>query len=199
MEIAASPLYLHELSSLHDAHLCAWLDLYEAAFPPEERGRVSWIIQTLQAREAGSPTDSRLWALLDRQDHFLGMAQASWNADLRLCYLGYFAILPEMRGQGYGSAFYALLLKELDQADLLVFDVESPDRLDDPALRLTAERRINFYERQGAMLLPRMTLRWGTIRQRIMIHGFTQLDQGEVLCRIRAHVLRFAGELQEDA
>ena len=194
-----SDFSLYELSSVHDPRLESWLDLYESAFPPEERGRVSWILQNLLAREAGRQNPDRvcphrMWALLDGDGDFTGMAYTSLNAQLRLVYLGYFAVRAERRGQGHGTTFYRMLLPAVwEGAGLMVFDVERPDLLEDGVKRQAAERRIGFYERLGACVLPGMTLWWGAARQRMMVQRFTPLAEKEVFGRARAQVLGFGG------
>lgn len=191
---------LHEITALTDPLLLPWLDLYEEAFPPEERGGVSWHIRALQARAGGRPTRSRLWALLDGAGALCGMAQTSFNTDLRLAYLGYFAVLPERRGQGVGGAFYNRLLPPVraDQPDFLLFDVERPDRLPAPLRRDLAERRIAFYQRQGARLLTGYTLTWRGNCQRMMFHPFTPVTEAEVLPRAQTLALAFGGQLEAD-
>jgi GNAT superfamily N-acetyltransferase len=176
--------HLHELTSLRDPHLLDWLDLYESAFPGYERGPVSGHIRTLLAREAGKPTR---------------MAQTFLNEEYHLAYLGYIAIVPERRGGGGGSIFYQLLLPQVkENADFLLFDVERPDCIADPELRRQAERRICFYERLGAALLPGVTMYWGESRQRMMFHRFTGVEDQEIMNRARALVGDFHGELRED-
>jgi len=195
-----SSLKLHEITTLRDPHLLDWLDLYESAFPPHGRGAVSWIIRALQAREEGRPTHSRLWILCDGAGDFTGMAQTSWNEPYRLTYLGYFAILPERRGQGLGASFYRLLLPHIltPGPDFLLFDVERPDLLPNPADRELAARRIRFYERLGARVLPGATFAWGQARQRLMYHLFAPINEAQILRRATDLVSNFGGRLMKD-
>jgi GNAT superfamily N-acetyltransferase len=192
--------YLHELITIHDPYLLPWLDLYESAFPPIERGPVSGHIRALLDREEGKPIRSRLWALLDKEDCFTGMAQFFWNEAYNLAYLGYIAIVPERRGGGGGSAFYQALLPYVQEhhPDFMLFDVERPDVIADPELRRLAERRICFYERMGAAVLQGLTMHWGESRQRMMVHRFNGIGEEEILRRTRSLISAFHGELRED-
>jgi len=197
-------LNLHEMTSLHDPYLLPWLDLYESAFPPEERVPVSSLLRALLASEQGTPRPRKLWALLDAQDVFLGLAQANWNENYHLVYLGYFAVSPHSHGQGLGSAFFRLLLPHLQGAvgggspDFLLFDVERPDRLDDPVKSQIARRRIGFYERLGAAVLPGASFYWGSVVQRMMFYRFTPIDVSEIRARAALLLLDYGGELRPD-
>jgi GNAT superfamily N-acetyltransferase len=188
---------LYEITRLSDPLLCDWLDLYETAFHPEERGRVSWHIRGLQAREAGELVSSRLWTLLDAGGGLMGMAQTAWIERHSMAYLGYFAILPELRGQGSGTTFYNQLVVRMQEPgpDFVLFDVALPDRLSGPA-REEAERRIRFYQRMGAELLPGVNFYWHTLEQRMMFQRFGSLEVEEILRRAGALAREIGGELR---
>jgi len=72
-------------------------------------------------------------------------------------YLRYFVVDGRLRGQGIGGILWDLLMHLLAQEGytLLVFDVEDPAEPGcDPAEVQIRTRRITFYERHGARLLP---------------------------------------------
>lgn len=72
-------------------------------------------------------------------------------------YLRYFVVDGRLRGQGIGGILWDLLVHLLAEEDytLLVFDVEDPAEPGcDPAETQIRTRRIAFYERHGAALLP---------------------------------------------
>ena len=65
----------------------------------------------------------------------------------RNCLLDYYAVLPELRGQGIGSEF----LKNLagtglkDRCDILMIEIENPKYAVDEDDRSTKTKRLNFY------------------------------------------------------
>lgn len=198
---------LHEITDLFDPYLLPWLDLYESAFPPHERAPVSWQIRILQQRQAEQTPYRWLWALLEPGGKFLGLAQASYNLDHRLVYLGYFAVEPGARGQGLGARFYNLLLPFWRQPagvspellpDFMLFDVERPDSLPDPADQAVAQRRIAFYQRLGAEVLPGVTFYWGKSVQRLMAHRFVPLSDTELVERAGRLMREYGGALLPD-
>nr|WP_042191676.1 GNAT family N-acetyltransferase [Kibdelosporangium sp. MJ126-NF4]CEL20220.1 hypothetical protein [Kibdelosporangium sp. MJ126-NF4]CTQ97445.1 hypothetical protein [Kibdelosporangium sp. MJ126-NF4] len=68
-------------------------------------------------------------------------------------FLRYFVVGD--RGRGLGARLWAEIRRELAEFDRIVYDVEDPgeDGIDD-AERTVRERRIDFYTRLGAVLLP---------------------------------------------
>lgn len=69
-------------------------------------------------------------------------------------FLDYFATQPQMRGQGVGSYFLALL-KERWQKDGMILECETPESAKTEEQRRQRHRRIEFYQRAGAQ-----TTRW---------------------------------------
>lgn len=67
--------------------------------------------------------------------------------------LSHFAVQPEKRGQGYGSAFLADIL-EIYAPLSMAAEAEDPDFAKDEADRRLRERRFAFYERLGFRPLP---------------------------------------------
>ena len=62
------------------------------------------------------------------------------------CLLDYFAVLSDMRDKGIGSAFLRLLKDELDPAEIVLCESESPEDTENEEL-VTRKRRIAFYLR----------------------------------------------------
>lgn len=67
----------------------------------------------------------------------------------RCCLLDYFAVLSEHRGNRIGSWFLAQLEQCMQTADLVLAEVEDPDREDDPERKAVQERRLSFYLKNG--------------------------------------------------
>lgn len=65
------------------------------------------------------------------------------------CLLDYFAVLLALRGRHIGSGFLSRLRRSMQTADLLLVEVEDPDREDDPEKRAVQERRLSFYLKNG--------------------------------------------------
>jgi ribosomal protein S18 acetylase RimI-like enzyme len=146
-----------ELMGEDDPLLPAWLELYAAAFPPDERVPAEEHLEVLRARAQGKPGSARLLAAVDEEDDLVGMARYDLLEDLAAAYLMYLAVVPERRGQGIGGAFYRELLRRLAEEGrplrALVLEVERPDHAVPGEGRRDAERRIDFYRRLGARLL----------------------------------------------
>jgi len=141
---------LVEIISRSDDILLPWLDLYETAFPGVERVLVSHLLEGVGSGE----TRRHMLAALDGQDKLGAMLYYSDQPEAQAAFLWYFAVIPELRGQGWGARLYGELLQRLKAGErALFFDVERPDDAGSPALRENAERRMRFYRRLGAVRL----------------------------------------------
>ena len=82
----------------------------------------------------------------------IGYAFVYYAFDLDLALLDYYAILPEYRSKGWGSAFLVKLMEIVGKrVSRMLIECEHPDFIED---RTTAERRISFYMANGAVFLP---------------------------------------------
>lgn len=128
-------LSLEETKRIYDRYLVR-------DFPPAERKPFASIRQLMEAglyeplgAEAG---DGRLLAY-------------AWQTVVPGCasaLLDYFAVLPEGRGRGTGTAVLrALAARDAPHRDSLIIECEHPAEAPDPA---AARRRIGFYLRAGA-------------------------------------------------
>lgn len=124
---------LVKITSSSDPRISRVPELYEEAYPVEERTETKRLLQMIE--DCPQMTFN---AIMDDNDEFSGMA-VIW--DLGICrYLLYLAILNEKRNLGLGEA----ALKALkDESDLpIILEVELPsDNL--------KQRRIGFYMRNG--------------------------------------------------
>lgn len=64
--------------------------------------------------------------------------------------LDYYAIVPQFRQKGLGSEFLKRLIKTLREYPALIFEVERVLSAKDEAQRLTREKRVEFYLKNGA-------------------------------------------------
>lgn len=115
-----------------DALLARVPELYEEAFPPEERTDTSHFMAMI-----GRCPQMDFNAIVDNGE-FCGMA-VIWN--LGICrYLLYLAVLRDKRNQGYGAQALHFLQGESDLP--IIAEVELP-------IEPIKIRRIRFYERNG--------------------------------------------------
>ncbi|HEY1625691.1 MAG TPA: GNAT family N-acetyltransferase [Streptosporangiaceae bacterium] len=128
--------------------------IYEDGFPPHQRADFAEIIDRRQDRE---------FALaLVRRDRSgggqpCGFAMLRPLGDTGWVFLRYFVVDHRQRGQGLGGLLWDHLTARLraDGFTLLVFDVDDPAEPghgpDEVSVR---SRRIGFYQRHGASVLP---------------------------------------------
>ena len=113
--------------------------LYQSAFPAHER-RPYWFLARRAKKANGC---ARILVARDGGD-FVGFAYLIERADLH--YLFYFAIAPEKRGMGYGSAILRLLREEARGGILFLAREQLDENADNYAERV---RRRAFYLRAG--------------------------------------------------
>ncbi len=76
------------------------------------------------------------------------------EADKKQILLDYYAVSAQARGMGIGSRFMALIREELRHqgCSVALIEVENPDCAETEAERQKQERRIHFYEKNGARM-----------------------------------------------
>lgn len=131
---------MHDVALYHPTTPLDWwliYRLYRQAFPREERKPFAII------RKMYKEGRTIVWLARTTDGRFAGMASTIESPNTTL--LDYFAIVPKLRSQGYGSAFLQRLLLCYEDKGLFV-EIEAADR-DDP----TGEkaRRKAFYLRNG--------------------------------------------------
>lgn len=144
-----------EITEANDELLPKWLDLYETAFPPEEKVLVSEFLWLLGEKRDGNRRNSHIQAVLDGDDLFVALLRYDLGKEPGIAYLWYLAVDPEARSGGIGSACFREVVRRAQEAQLraVVFEVEIPEHFDDMERREYARRRIEFYRRQGALVL----------------------------------------------
>jgi ribosomal protein S18 acetylase RimI-like enzyme len=145
-----STLTFSPVTSPNDPLFSEWLDLYETAFPPNERMLVSTVLKTLKKKPGKNGPSQHLVALLDGEN-FVGMMMYETHPADNLALLWYLAIHPDLRSKGLGSTAYQQFVHSLDPAlyKAIFYEVEIPKKSN----LEEAERRIRFYQRNGAFLL----------------------------------------------
>lgn len=108
--------------------------LYTQSFPPAERR--PWAAIASPAK----PASPRLFAII--ADGRLGGMLTLWIFE-RFAYIEHFAVAPQLRGKGVGTAVLGLLKEKLGLKPIVV-EIEPPVS-DDPA----TIRRRDFYTRNG--------------------------------------------------
>lgn len=82
----------------------------------------------------------------------------------------YFAIFPEMRGNGCGSGFLKIICERYNGRSI-VLEVEDPAAANTEEKRLQTERRVRFYERAGFSMLPSSRVKIFGVDMRIMTNS----------------------------
>lgn len=147
------------------------MDLYESAFPPDER----------RPREQMPPADPafRLWAVGD--DGLL----TTWHFD-GYTYVEHFAVFPDRRGGGIGSRALAAI------EGPVILEVEPPESGE------MARRRIDFYRRNGFRLedlkyiqppySPASSPASSPVELRLMVRGQLPVPLAEAAATLRRRV-----------
>jgi ribosomal protein S18 acetylase RimI-like enzyme len=145
----------HEITGLEDDLLLSWLDLYETAFPPNEKVLVSHFLALLKMKGKGKATCDYMLAGVDPARKLLGLACYQLMPEAGAAVLWYLAIQAEERSHGLGGEFYDHVIGQIDKTlyRALLLEVEIPAQLKSDEERKRAARRINFYRRHGAYLL----------------------------------------------
>jgi ribosomal protein S18 acetylase RimI-like enzyme len=150
----AAGLAVVEITRLDDELLLPWLDLYETAFPPDQKVLVSHFLRLLQERAAGRDNGQLMLAAQDANG-FAGLAFYQLLPEAALAHLWYLAIAAERRGHHLGAALYYEIVARVQRAGAraLFLEVEDPAQATTAQQAALAVRRIGFYRRLGARLL----------------------------------------------
>ncbi|MFZ6030277.1 MAG: GNAT family N-acetyltransferase [Chloroflexota bacterium] len=184
----------HTITHLTDGLLPEWLVLYETAFPAHERVLVAGFLKHLRRIEAGDPVSAEMLAAVDRERRLAGMAFYEHVPDLRLMFLWYMAVDGERRSQGLGSQLYQEVVHRARRAGCraLLFEVERPAVCSTSETQALAERRIQFYRRNGAQLLQGVDYLQSVgphqpaTPMHLMLHPFEPLTSGDAFALAKA-------------
>lgn len=132
----------------------AWWRLYEASFPSSELEPRSVILDSVSAGRALA-----VRALDDGAT--VGLGAAYLLQRMPFVFVAYLAVHAQARKQGLGSRLLAAMgdlgAERLKRTGLdsrgSVLEVDDPDQAPTPGERLVREKRIRFFEAQGARLV----------------------------------------------
>jgi hypothetical protein len=142
-----------EITCLEDDLLLPWLDLYEIAFPPEEKILVSKFLTHLKDKEKSKKSGLVMLAAVQNQKDLVGIACYQVFSKQNVTFLWYLAVASGLRDHGLGAAVYQEVVRRIDlfKCAAMFMEVEIPELCHTPEARHLAVRRIGFYRRQGAL------------------------------------------------
>ena len=181
----AENLRFVEIKNIDDDLFLDWLDLYEISFPANEKLLFSTLLKILKAKGKGDTPGMHMVVIQNRTERTVGMALFQLHLDKELATLWYLAINPSERNQGLGSMIYRRIVSDIDPSlyKAVIFEVEIPG---DAKASPHAERRIQFYQRNGAYLLQGVhymqDIGWHQPRttMHIMVHPLQPITTAQV-------------------
>lgn len=201
------PFTFHEIITLEDALYDDYLDLYQQSFPLDEQVLVSDHNRALRQRMRRESSDQHLLAMLDEDGALVGMARYELETDCGAAVLWYVAVQEESRGKGAGTILYREIVRrvaeEMPDVSALVYEVEKPDHTPDDERARLAERRIAFYQRNGAVLLGGIhyvqSVGWQPeVQMHLMLHPYKPIGEAQAFAiakSIFGDALEQVGEL----
>jgi GNAT superfamily N-acetyltransferase len=139
------------------------LAIYEQAFPESEREPLESIAASL--KQADPDTAVSHFRVLIDEGAVVGFTYFSSYKEYYLGYLKFIAVRAELRGKRYGPILLKDALRQL-RADRrratgwpylgLVLEVERPETAENEEERALRERRIRFYQRNGAVVIENL-------------------------------------------
>jgi GNAT superfamily N-acetyltransferase len=140
----------------------AWL-IYEGAFPEEERVSEQALLRAIRRREQAQEEGRFHFQIALAGGQVTGIAIFDYYPQTRLGFISYLAVDPRRRNGGLGAQLYRHLVATIagdgqteSPALGVTFEVERPELARDPADRDLRQRRIGFYQRNGAQIVPRI-------------------------------------------
>ena len=136
------------------------LAIYEQSFPEAERDPVENIAANLVHFDPRTEVP-HLRALVE-QDSAVGFTYFSSYPEYYLGFLKFIAVRQDSRGKGYGPILLQDAIRQLRADGVhatgwpylgLVFEVERPETAENDQDRQLRERRIQFYQRNGAKMI----------------------------------------------
>ena len=125
-------------------------EIYEASFPKSQR-------VPFDALLASDGDANRVQLVGLQEGAVLVVLTMSWLESTDWWFLEYLAVAPETRSQGIGTRAWNEAIKRAGGSDAarIVFEVDPPEEADiGSSERAIRQRRVDFYRRLGAELLP---------------------------------------------
>jgi GNAT superfamily N-acetyltransferase len=163
--LTRSGLDITELESLQGAVAVEALALYYEAFPIEEQETLKELESTV-LHPVGDSFQHHFWAVT-KHDQVEAIAVFSSYTRPRMGYLRFLAVRADLRGGGIGSRLLHDATYQVHEDGIvatgspylgLCLEVERPETALTPEETEKRERRIRFYERNGAFPVPAINL-----------------------------------------
>lgn len=167
-----------EIKAISEENIKMFRDLYEEAFPPQERIGFE---DLLRLAEQMPLTVSMYY----ESGKFIGFTVFHERSDFN--WFWYFAVSKELRGNGYGQRILTEMLRRYNAVPMII-DAESPfqEDCDNVEQRM---RRYRFYLRNG-FVDTKVGRTFEGITYSILLHGkgiFTMADYDRILSDLRHH------------
>lgn len=143
------------------AHFNEVRKLYLSSFPQPERVPLDKLLSLMHHAQCS------FLGYYNDNDDLVGFTYTYRNHNSNLYWLFYFAVMPGMRGKGYGTRILAHLLESLGDSRLMI-DIEAPDQPSRNAEQ--RKRRMGFYKRMGFNDYG-IRVSWPPITYAILSHG----------------------------
>lgn len=143
------PFGVERFTPIPAQYLPAFRVIYLDGFPPHERAEFSELVESVE-------TGTRWFFGATRAEILLGFATLVPNVARGVHLLEYLAVARAIRNEGIGGQLLDDLVRQLraqDATHALVIEAEAEDGGDE-AERALRRRRIAFYQRHGAQLIP---------------------------------------------
>jgi GNAT superfamily N-acetyltransferase len=151
---------VRDITDLHTALGQQVLAIYERSFPEAERDPVENIAASLNPSDLGAEV-THLRALVEHEG-VVGFTYFSSYQEYYLGFLKFIAVREDIRGKGYGPILLQDAIEQLRADGVratgwpylgLVLEVERPETAENVQDRQLRERRIQFYRRNGAIMI----------------------------------------------
>ena len=91
-----------------------------------------------------------------------------------------FAVYPEYRGRGFGSAFLREIMKIYADKEGILVEVEKPEKAKDDIERVNREKRIAFYRKAGFERIPGIEYSIWTVPMHLMAFPGGKFDPAQI-------------------
>ncbi len=122
----------------------------------------------------------RGYGLFDDAHTLLAYGYFVEDPSSRVQLLDYLAVPADKRGQGHGSRFLSHLPEMTNGAHVLLFEIEHPEKTDDPGIKAEREARKRFYLGNGIAATDVEACVFGVEYQILQYRSGTPLSRAEV-------------------
>ena len=190
---------VREIVRLDDPAWAEWQQIYMASFPPFERMSIGFFEKLLQETTTGDGSEKYIRFLPDPDNaqEVISIAFLDYEPEPRVASPWYFATKAGKRNGGYGKIIYDDTRERAKSlgAEVFVIEVEIPE----VAAKTSAEeaewarRRIGWYERLGAQLVPNIRYIQSVnstdekTQMALMTHNWTSFTDAEQFERLKGY------------